>query len=351
MKDEIARIWSSNANVQNAKVKPSAYLYVAKSGNDTTGDGSANNPYLTVSKAITAATSGTTIYIFPGSYSESLTLKAGVNLTSPARYSVYIIGNHTANFAGTIILDNIVLQNASSAASGTVLDFSGTGVQNLQLDGSYINSASLSGAGDAVSWSNTNTSSKILLTDGNINVAHSNSTAKAVACATNAAGTFMLNRCTVKIDNPDNVAVALAGSVSYIHTSDGITGQVTLANSASATIGMVTMTATTVPVLVTNSTGTTIVINDPISTTATPAFTGTGVFLDVALLYLSTGVGGSSTLNGGAGPISLSMSSVKIRASSLVPSGQVATGTNSGALEFDGTHLYFTIGTTRSIIL
>jgi len=332
-------------------VKPTNYLYVSKGGNDTTGDGSANLPYLTWMKAITIATSGTTVFGFPGTYTENLTLKAGVNLTSPARYSVYIVGNHTANFTGTIILDNIVLQNSASAASGTVLTFSGTGAQNLQLDGSYINSASLSGVGDAVSWTNTNASSKILLTDGNINVAHSNTTARAVVCASNAAGSFQLNRCAIKIDNPDNVAVVLAGSISYIHTSDGITGQVTVANTATATIGMVTMITATVPVLVTNSTGTTTVINDPIVTTATPAFTGAGVLVDVALLYLSTGVGGAATLNGGLGAISLPMSSVKIRASALVPAGQVAAGQNTGALEYDGTHLYFTIGTTRSQVV
>jgi len=245
-----------------------------------------------------------------------------------------------------------VLQNPATAGSGTVLTFSGTGAQNLQFLNSYINSASTSGVGDAISWTNTNASSKIQIIDGNINVLHSNSTARAVVASSSAAGSFIANRCTVKIDNPDNVAIALAGSITYTHTSDAITGQVTVANSASPIIALVTMTTTTVSVLDTSSSGRTVVINDSIATTASPAFTGTGLFFDVALLYLSTGVGAISTLNGGLGAISLPMSSVKIRSSALVPAGQVSTGQNDGALEYDGTHLYFTrAGTTRSQIV
>jgi hypothetical protein len=340
-----------NISKGKGEIAPSNYLYVAKSGNDTTGDGSANLPYLTIAKAISAASSGTTIFVFPGTYTESITLVAGVNLTCPVEYGVYIIGNHTANFSGTVVCENIVLQNASSAASGTVLTFSGTGAQNLIFLNSYINSASLSGAGDAISWTNTNASSKIQHIDGNINVAHSNSTARAIVCASTAAGSFIANRCTVKIDSPDNVAIVLAGSVSYTHTADAITGQVTVANTASAAIAQVAMATTSVAVLTTSSSGTVALINDTISTTATPAIAGAGILTDVALLYLSTGVGGASTLNGGLGPISLPMSSVKIRSATLVPAGQVAAGSNTGAFEFDGTHLYFTIGTTRSTIV
>jgi len=39
------------------------YLYVGKNGSDSTGNGSVEKPYLTISKAITIANSGTTIFI------------------------------------------------------------------------------------------------------------------------------------------------------------------------------------------------------------------------------------------------------------------------------------------------
>ena len=45
--------------------------WVSKDGNDTTGDGSKSNPYLTIVKAITAGTAGRTIYVKSGIYRES----------------------------------------------------------------------------------------------------------------------------------------------------------------------------------------------------------------------------------------------------------------------------------------
>ena len=109
-----------------AEVKPTNFIYVAKNGLDS-NDGSAESPYLTVSKAITVATSGTTIYIYPGTYTENLTLKSGVSLTSPVKFGVYITGNHTLSTTGTIVLDNIILNSTSS----DTLTVSGSTVINL----------------------------------------------------------------------------------------------------------------------------------------------------------------------------------------------------------------------------
>ena len=343
VKDNFARAVLNNAIIPNAKVSPNNYIYVGKNGNDTTGDGSANSPYLTIGKAITVATAGTTVYIFPGSYSESLTLKAGVNLTSPAVMAVYITGNHTANFSGTVIIENIVFMSSS----GVTLTYSGTASQNLQFYNSSVNSTS----GDAIDWTNTNSGSKLQMIDCTSSVVTSGASARCLYSTTGAAGSFIANRTTFRINNPDNVCLAIGGGMSFTHTADQIVGQVTVSNSASVTIAMVALITSTVAVLVTNSTGATTLINDTVTTTVSPAFTGAGVLVYVALLYTSTGVGGASTLNGGLGGIALPMSSVKIRASTLVPAGQVSAGQNDGNIEYDGTHYYGTIGTTRSIIL
>jgi hypothetical protein len=327
------------------QIKPTNYLYVGKNGNDTSGDGSAGNPYLTVLAAITAASSGTAIFIFPGTYVENLTLKAGVYLTSPVKFGVYVTGNHTANFTGTVIIDGIILQSST----GVTLTFSGTGAQNLQiLGGSSVNS----GTGDAIAWTNSNANSKIYFEDGTCNVTTSGASARCFYSTVGAAGSIIANRVSFKLNATgiDNICLAIGGAISFVHTSDTVYGQVTVSNTASALIGLVTMTTGTVAVITTNSTGTTSMINDTIVTTASPAITGVGVFYDVALLYASTGVGGADTLNGGYGPISLPMSSVKLRAADLVPAGQVALGYNTGAFEFDGTDLYFTEGTIRTAI-
>jgi len=324
-------------------VKPDNYIYVGKNGNDTTGDGSANLPYLTISKALTVATSSKTIFVFPGTYTEDIAFKAGVFIVSSARYGISIAGNHTANFTGTVVCDNITF----SSPTGNTISFEGTGAQNLQFYNCSINSTD----GDAVNWTNTNTLSKILTMDGTCNVSTSGASARCFYSDSTAKGSLIANRVSFRLDNNNNVCLAIGGSVSFTHTSDQIVGQVTVSNSANATIAQVAMSTGNAPVLVTNSAGTTAVINDTVSTTASPAFTGAGILTDVALLYLSTGVGGASTLNGGLGPISLPMSSVKIRSTPLVPEAQVLSGQNTGNLEFDSEHLYFTIGTTRHTIV
>lgn len=333
-------------------VKPANYIYVGKNGNDSTADGSANLPYLTIGAAITAASSGTTIFVFPGSYTESITFKAGVNLTSPAEYSVYIIGNHAwTSGAGTIISENIVLQNPASAASGTTLAVSGSQAVNLILINSYVNSASLSGAGDAINWTNSNSASKLQINDGNINVTHSGATARAFYSTTGAAGNINANRCTVKIDNPNNVALGIGGALSFTHTSDAVTGQIAVANTAVYVGSLVALTTTSVPVFTTTSSGTSVLSSVPVITTASPAFTGSGGLAYVAVEYLSTGVGGSATLNSGYGAQPLKMAPLGMRASALLPVGAVTAGLLDGVLEYTGTHLYFTIGTTRTQLL
>jgi len=330
-------------------VKPTNYLYVGKNGNDSTGDGSANLPYLTISQAITVASSGTTIFIWPGTYAESITFKAGVNITSPVAYGVYITGNHTASFSGTVICENIVLQNASSAASGTTLAISGSTALNLQFYNSYINSNSTSGAGDAINWTNTNSSSKLQIIDGNVTVTVSGSTARAFYSTTGAAGSVIANRATFKLANSyDNVCLNIGGAINFTHTQDAVYGQMVVANTASLTSAIVSHTCATVPVLSTTSTGTTIFLECIDTTTSSPAVTGTGVFTFSATTFGSTGIGGSSTLNSGYGPLPLAMSPIRLRnASALLPSTAVAAGLLDGTFELVGTKVYITIGTTR----
>jgi hypothetical protein len=333
----------------SGEVKPASYVYVGKNGNDSTGDGSANFPYLTISAAITAATSGTTVFVWPGTYTESLTLKAGVFITTPTKFAVTIVGNITANFTGTVVIENIVVQNASSAGSGTVLAFSGTGAQNLQMLGSDVNSVSTSGAGDAINWTNTNASSKIQFIDGNVNVLHSGATARAFYSTTGAVGSLIANRVTFKIDNYDNVCLSVGGAISFTHTSDAVYGQTVMSGSASMTAAQLTHTCNTVPVLNTTSSGTTSFLECIDLTTASPAAIGTGVLIFLATAFVSTGSGGASTLSGGLGPIPLKMSPVCIRPGLLGATG-IASGQLSGTLMTDGTNLYFVAGTTRYVI-
>lgn len=80
----------------------SATLFVAKNGNDVTGDGSLLNPFLTVKKASDTILDATNlkryaIMVAPGRYSEvGLTLKANVFITGGGAYYTTRIANNAA---------------------------------------------------------------------------------------------------------------------------------------------------------------------------------------------------------------------------------------------------------------
>lgn len=64
----------------------SAYepIFVAKNGNNTTGDGTITNPYLTINYAISQASDGDKIYVRPGTYAETVDINKGVVIHSDA---------------------------------------------------------------------------------------------------------------------------------------------------------------------------------------------------------------------------------------------------------------------------
>lgn len=102
---------------------------------DATGHGD----FTTVQAAITAASSGQTIFIRPGTYTENVTLASGVNLiafqcdsgtfnSNSATNHVNIVGTLTANFAsGTVVISGIGL----TTNNANVLVNSSTGTVNL----------------------------------------------------------------------------------------------------------------------------------------------------------------------------------------------------------------------------
>jgi len=327
------------------EVKPDNYLYVSKNGNDITGDGSANKPYLTIQKSINIATAGTTVFIFPATYTEDITLKAGVNLTTSAKYNTYIVGTVTADFIGTIFAEKIIFKSAT----GIVLDFKGIGVQNFQCEMCNFESIGTN-VNSAINWTNTNSSSKISLSDGVATAYSSVSGARAFTSSSSAAGSLIASNTTFQIlDDLDNICFYLAGSLTFAHTLDAIKGQFVTADTSRFIVSLINMTTNTVPILVHNSTNITpsVASSIVVTTTASPVITGIGAFAHVAIMYGGTGVGGSGTINGGLGPIGLPMGSIKLRASSLVPANQILLGYNTGALEFTGSDLYHTINTNR----
>jgi hypothetical protein len=329
--------WWNALDLISITVSPSNYIYVGKNGNDTIGTGSAENPYLTIGKAITVASSGTTIFVWPGSYTENLTLKANVNITAPVLRGVTITGNHTANFSGTVITENCILVSAT----GVTLTISGSNTTNLQM----YNSSCNSGTGDAIAWANTNASSKLLLTDSTVNVTTSGATARCFYSTTGATGGVIASGVSFELNNTDNVCLSIGGAISFVHTSDVVDGTILVSGTASYIGSMIRITSATQATLTTNSATMSVLMDCVQMGTAIPMIAGAGLFSEAAIVYGSTGKGTASTLNGGAGAFILNMCSMKLRAGTLKPVPQ------DGLLEYDGTHLYFTIGAVRSQVV
>src|SRR5690242_8473255 len=93
--------------------------------------------HTTIGAALTSASSGDTIFIRPGTYTENLTLKAGVNLTAytcdALTPNVTISGTCTFTAAGTVSISGIRLQTNSAA----LLAVTGSAASIVNLDNCY----------------------------------------------------------------------------------------------------------------------------------------------------------------------------------------------------------------------
>jgi hypothetical protein len=110
-----------------------------------------NGTHTTIATAITSATSGDTIFLMPGTYTENITLKAGVNITANLGDGITgnatIVGKVTATFSGTVTLSGIRLQTNSDF----LLAMSGAAATKLNLIRCYLNATNNSAIQDACS--------------------------------------------------------------------------------------------------------------------------------------------------------------------------------------------------------
>lgn len=95
--------------------------------------------FTTIGAALTAAVSGQTIFIRPGTYTENPTLKAGVDLCAfdcdALTPNVIINGECTATFSGTCSITGIELQTNSNF----FLSVTGTNTTNVNLYSCFLN--------------------------------------------------------------------------------------------------------------------------------------------------------------------------------------------------------------------
>lgn len=121
------------------------------------GTTTANGTHSTIAAALTSSTSGDTIFIRPGSYTENLTLKAGVNLVAfdsdALTPNVTIIGKTTFTAAGSVSISGIRLQTNSDF----FLAVTGSAASIVNLKNCYLNASNNTG----ISFTVSNTSAVI----------------------------------------------------------------------------------------------------------------------------------------------------------------------------------------------
>lgn len=83
-------------------------VYVDQSGNDTTGDGTSNNPYLTITHAMSQITFASisnrvALFIGPGTWTDSFALKPNIFLVGTVLNDVRLSGTITLNDSGWVV--------------------------------------------------------------------------------------------------------------------------------------------------------------------------------------------------------------------------------------------------------
>jgi parallel beta-helix repeat protein len=97
-------------------------IYVKGSYAYSTGDGTANRPYQTIQKAIDLAKGGDSIYVFEGTYNESLTINKRINLSGLDRKNTTIQkAGVSLRYLIDITADNVALEDLNlSDAQGSI---------------------------------------------------------------------------------------------------------------------------------------------------------------------------------------------------------------------------------------
>jgi hypothetical protein len=158
-------------------------IYVGKNGNDTTGNGTVINPYLTISKAVDSVSSGGVIIVYPGSYIEDVTINNKFSITissetpggkqpfTPALYGNLTISGNSSSFcfkgigveqtishtsSGTVYLSEFNLGSGNVVGALSKTGSGSLAIQNCSMalvSGGNITPVTISGAGN-VTFSN-----------------------------------------------------------------------------------------------------------------------------------------------------------------------------------------------------
>lgn len=264
----------------------------------------ANGTHTTIQAAITAAVSGQTIFIKPGTYTENLTLKAGVDLVAFVTDSdipnVIINGKCTFTAAGTVGISGIELQTNNDYA----LSVTGSAASIVYIEDCYLNCANFTG----IQLTSSSASSQIYVIDSGGNLAttgisyfahsgagnlafyygtFSNSANSTTACTCSGSGFVAISFCI--FNSPISITSTAELNVQYsiINCSFNATA-ITL--NTTATLNLIywskLFSGTSSALVITA--GTAVVNEMTISSSNTNAITGAGTIKYGLIIYDST---------------------------------------------------------------
>lgn len=164
--------------------------------------------YQTITAALAAASSGQTIYIRPGTYTENITLVAGVNLVgmqaSGLNASTVISGTITVTYSGSCSLTGLALQNNGN---NDIISMSGVGAANLYISNCRFTNTAGAGSHYVISCSQSGGAYvKVFNCFGNLNGANA-------AYWNFSQGNLVVQDCYFLNDQPSSVPNAISGSV------------------------------------------------------------------------------------------------------------------------------------------
>ncbi len=300
--------------------------------------------HTTIQSAVTAASSGDVVFITPGTYTENITMKAGVNLTayqcdssSNENGQVIINGTCTLSTVGTVTISGIQLQTNSAA----FLVVSGSVGSVVNLFNCYLNI--LNNTGITFSSSSVSSGINIEYCEGNIGTtgigifAHSSAgkiiikytdiaNTGASTTTSTVSGVGVLTAMYSRFAGPIAFSSSSTGTFDNVYTATSATNTASLAMTGTSTIqitgsGFEAGTASAITV----GSGTTVSIyNSTISSTNADVITGAGTLNYSGIAFLTTGTTMNvTTQTGGV------LQGGRFQAPSVGFIGELITGTGS----------------------
>lgn len=239
------------------------------------------------------------VIILPGTYVGDISLVSGIHVRGFAgqSFATLIEGDVTYSAGGPD--EQLSLQELN--ISGHFI-FSGSNKQQLWMNQVAIQN--LSDGDPAIQITNSGVGSQIIAEDLRSIVSSAVATAYCLDVTSGVALELRGSNMLFRRGSASPDLIAIHGAAGTVQMNNGlIDGQVSMTSAGSFISGLSTIRTATIPALITSSSGTTLLGDSAISTTAAPAITGAGVFIHGQVSWLTTGAGFDAALNGGGGPI------------------------------------------------